>query len=176
MRRCISPATTTTTTTAAVTSSSRASSCRDVDSADMLEPHNAPTSKARLLSLMETGLSSTVGMSRLRRWLTKEDNDAVYLKVPMSGMTKEQVKVRAEKNILVIKGEGEKQPWDSEDDSAVPRYNRRMEMPADVYKMHKIKAEMKNGILWVTLLKVKEEGPKNIFHVNLKLRGESSSP
>uniref|UniRef100_A0A453Q235 SHSP domain-containing protein n=2 Tax=Triticinae TaxID=1648030 RepID=A0A453Q235_AEGTS len=68
----------------------------------------------------------------------------------------------------MIKGEGEKQPWDGDDDSAVPRYNRRMEMPADVYKINKIKAEMKNGILWVTLLKVEEEERKSVFHVKVE--------
>ena len=140
----------------------------------MLDPLGAPTSMERLLSLMEdvasqTGLSSAAGASRLGRWVAKEDDDAVYLKVPMPGLTKEHVKVRADKNILVIEGEGEKQPWDGDDDSAVPRYNRRIEMPAaDAYKMDKIKAEMKNGVLWVTLLKVKEEERKDVFHVKVE--------
>ncbi|XP_037466616.1 26.2 kDa heat shock protein, mitochondrial-like [Triticum dicoccoides] len=142
-------------------------------SQDVLDPLGAPTSMARLLSLMEdvatqTGLSSTAGASRLGRWVAKEDDDAVYLKVPMPGLTKEHVKVRADKNILVIEGEGEKQPWDGDDDSAVPRYNRRIEMPADAYKLDKIKAEMKNGVLWVTLLKVKEDERKDVFHVKVE--------
>ena len=147
-------------------------------SQDVLDPLGAPTSMARLLSLMEDvasqtgGLSSTAGAgaSRLGRWVAKEDDDAVYLKVPMPGLTKEHVEVRADKNILVIKGEGEKQPWDGDDDdSAVPKYNRRIEVPsADAYKMDKIKAEMKNGVLWVTLLKVKEEERKDVFHVKVE--------
>ncbi|EMS54470.1 hypothetical protein TRIUR3_33240 [Triticum urartu] len=145
-------------------------------SQDVIDPLSAPTSIARLLSLMEDvatrtgGLSSIAGAgaSRLRRWVAKEDDDTVYLKVPMPGLTKEHVEVRADKNILVIKGEGEKQPWDSDDDSAVPRYNRRIEVPAaDAYKMDKIKAEMKNGVLWVTLLKVEEER-KDVFHVKVE--------
>ncbi|KAM3209063.1 hypothetical protein ACQJBY_063635 [Aegilops geniculata] len=144
-------------------------------SQDVLDPLGAPTSMARLLSLMEdvasqTSLSSAAGAgaSRLARWVTKEDDDAVYLKVPMPGLTKEHAEVRADKNILVIKGEGEKQPWDGDDDSAVPKYNRRIEVPADAYKMDKIKAEMKNGVLWVTLLKVKEEERKDVFHVKVE--------
>ena len=150
----------------------------DVDSADVLDPLGALTSMARLLSLMEDvatktgGLSSTAGAgaSRLGRWVAKEDDDAVYRKVPMPGLTKEHVKVRADKNILVVEGEGEKQPWDGDDDdSVVPRYNRRIEVPAaDAYKMDKIKAEMKNGVLWVTLLKVKEEERKDVFHVKVE--------
>ena len=132
----------------------------------MIDPLGAPTSMARLLSLMKDvasqtgGLSSTAGAgaSRLGRWVAKEDDDAVYLKVPMPGLTKEHVKVRADKNILVIEGEGEKQPWDGDDDSAVPRYNRRIEMPAaDAYKMDRIKAEMKNGVLIVAMFPVRWE-------------------
>ncbi|KAM3194265.1 hypothetical protein ACQJBY_070751 [Aegilops geniculata] len=145
-------------------------------SQDVLDSLGAPTSMARLLSLMKDvatqtgGLSSTTaaGASRLARWVAKEDDDAVYLKVPMPGLTKEHVEVRADKNILVIKGEGEKQPWDGGDDSAVPKYNRRIEVPADAYKMDKIKAEMKNGVLWVTLLKVKEEERTDVFHVKVE--------
>ncbi|XP_044961697.1 26.2 kDa heat shock protein, mitochondrial-like [Hordeum vulgare subsp. vulgare] len=103
---------------------------------DVLDPLGAPTSMARLLSLMEgvatqTGLSSTAGASRLGRWVAKEEDGAVYLEVPMPGLTKEHVQVRAGKNILVIKGEGEKRPWDGDDDFAVSRYNHRIEIPAD---------------------------------------------
>ncbi|XP_048543346.1 26.2 kDa heat shock protein, mitochondrial-like [Triticum urartu] len=146
-------------------------------SQDVLDSLGAPTSMARLLSLMEDvasqtgGLSSTAGAgaSQLGRWVAKEDDDAVYLKVPMPGLTKDHVKARADKNILVIEGEGEKQPWDGDDDSAMPRYNRRIEVPAaDAYKMDKIKAEMKNGVLWVTLLKVKEEERTDVFHVKVE--------
>ncbi|KAI4976168.1 26.2 kDa heat shock protein, mitochondrial-like [Hordeum vulgare subsp. vulgare] len=142
-------------------------------SQDVLDPLGAPTSMARLLSRVDdvatqTGLSSTTGATRLGRWVAKEDDGAVYLKLPMPGLTKEHVQVRADKNILVIKGEGEKQPWDGDDNSAVRRYNHRIEIPADAYKMDKIKAEMKNGVLWVTLIKLKEEERKDVFHVKVE--------
>ncbi|VAI72101.1 unnamed protein product [Triticum turgidum subsp. durum] len=131
---------------------------------DVLDPLGALTSMACLLSLMEDvatqtgGLSSTAGagVSRLGRWVAKEDDDAVYLKVSMPGLTKEHVE-------------------DGDDDSAVPRYNRRIQVPApDAYKMDKIKAEMKNGLLWVTLLKVKEEERKDVFHVKRRSGAFSS--
>ena len=101
--------------------------------------------------------------------VSKQDDDAVYLKVSMPGLGKEHVKVLAEQNILVIKGEGEKEPWDGDkDDAAVPMYSRRIEMPADAYKMDKIKAEMKNGVLRVTVPKVKEEERKDVFQVKIE--------
>uniref|UniRef100_M8CGS2 26.2 kDa heat shock protein, mitochondrial n=1 Tax=Aegilops tauschii TaxID=37682 RepID=M8CGS2_AEGTA len=120
----------------------------------------AHTSLGRLLSALEdaaapTGLSSTAGASRLGRWVAKVDDDAVYLKVPMPGLGKEHVK-------------GDKEPWDGDDDSAVPRYSRRIKVPADAFKMDKIKAEMKNGVLRVTLPRLKEEERKDVFQVKIE--------
>ena len=99
--------------------------------------------------------------------MAKEDDDAVYLKVPMPGLGKEHVKVSAEQNSVVIKGEGEKEPSDG-DDAPVLKYSRRIEMPADAFKMDKIKAEMKNGVLRVTVPKVKEEECKDVFQVKIE--------
>jgi HSP20 family protein len=145
-----------------------------LDSSDVFDRFGAPTSLGRLLGLMEDavaapglgGLSSTAR----RGWsVAKEDDDAVYLKVPMPGFGKEHVKVSAEKNILVIKGEGEKDAWDGDkDDNAVPRFNRRIELPADAYKLDKIKAEMKNGVLMVTVPKLKKEERKDVFQITVE--------
>uniref|UniRef100_A0ACD5TMA8 Uncharacterized protein n=3 Tax=Avena sativa TaxID=4498 RepID=A0ACD5TMA8_AVESA len=145
----------------------------DVFSLDVLDPFGAPTSLGRLLALMDDAVagSGLSGLSAARRAgsVAKEDDDAVYLKVPMPGLGKEHVKVWAEQNSLVIKGEGEKDAWDGEDaDAAVPRYSRRIEMPADAYKMDKIKAEMKNGVLRVTLPKLKKEERKDVFQVTIE--------
>ncbi|KAF7107598.1 hypothetical protein CFC21_108205 [Triticum aestivum] len=142
-------------------------------SQDVLDQFGAHTSLGRLLSALEdaaapTGLCSTAGASRLGRWVAKVDDDAVYLKVPMPGLGKEHVKVWAEPNGLVIKGEGDKEPWDGDDDSAVPRYSRRIKVPADAFKMDKIKAEMKNGVLRVTLPRLKEEERKDVFQVKIE--------
>ncbi|KAK1696109.1 hypothetical protein QYE76_012806 [Lolium multiflorum] len=141
---------------------------------DVFDRFAAPTSLARLLGLMDDavaapglgGLSSTAG----RGWsVAKEDDEAVYLKVPMPGFGKEHVKVSAEKNILVIKGEGEKDAWNvDKDDNAVPRFNRRIELPANTYKMDKIKAEMKNGVLMVTVPKIKKEERKDVFQITVE--------
>ena len=137
----------------------------------MLDRFGAPTTLGRLLALMEdaaAGLSSAAASAPGRGWsVAKEDDDAVYLKVPMPGLGKEHVKVHAEQNSLVIKGEGEKEPWDG-DAAAVPKYSRRIELPADAFKMDKIKAEMKNGVLRVTVPKVKEGERKDVFQVKIE--------
>lgn len=141
---------------------------------DVFDRLGAPMSLGRLLCLMEeygvsasrpSGLSST----ERRGWsVAKEDDEAVYLKVPMPGLGKEHVKVSAEQNSLVIKGEGEKDAWDvDKEDAAVPRYSGRIEVPADTYKLDKIKAEMKNGVLMVTVPKLKKEEP-DVFQVEIE--------
>ncbi|KAM0868535.1 hypothetical protein ACQ4PT_041248 [Festuca glaucescens] len=140
---------------------------------DVLDRFSAPTSLGRLLDLMEDSVAASgpSGLSSTARcgWsVVKEDDDAVYLKVPMPGLGKEHVKVSAEQNSLVIKGKGEKEPWDGEkDDAAVPKYSGRIEMPANAFKMDKIKAEMKNGVLRVTVPKLKEER-KDVFQVEIE--------
>ncbi|KAM0822755.1 hypothetical protein ACQ4PT_071312 [Festuca glaucescens] len=143
-----------------------------LDFADVLDRFGAPTSLGRLLALMEdatSGLSSTASSPRCGWSVAKEDDEAVYLKVAMPGLGKEHVKVWAEQNSVMIKGEGEKEPWDGDDeDAAVPRYSRRIVVPADAFKMDKIKAEMKNGVLRVTVPKVKEEERKDVFQVKIE--------
>ncbi|CAM0913743.1 unnamed protein product [Alopecurus aequalis] len=121
-------------------------------SQDVLDRFGAPTSLGGLLA---PG----------RGWsVAKEDDEAVYLKVPMPGLGKEHVKVSAEQNSVVIKGEGQKDPWNT----AVPRYSRRIDLPAGAFKMDKIKAVMKDGVLRVTVLKLKEEERKDVFHVQVE--------
>ncbi|CAM0913741.1 unnamed protein product [Alopecurus aequalis] len=137
-------------------------------SQDMLDRLGVPKSLGGLLDLTEDGLSS---VAPGRGWsVAKEDGEAVYLKVPMPGLGKEHVKVSAEKNNVVIKGEGVKDPWDGDkgDATAAPRYNRRIELPVGAFKMDKIKAAMKDGVLRVTVPKVKEEERKDVFHVQVE--------
>ncbi|KAM0868533.1 hypothetical protein ACQ4PT_041247 [Festuca glaucescens] len=144
------------------------------NSSDLFDRFGAPTSLGRLLGLMEdvaaasgpSGLSSTAW----RGWpVAKEDDEAVYLKVPMPGLGKEHVKVSAEQNSLVIKGEGEKEPWDGDkDDAAVQKYSGRIEIPANAFKMDKIKAEKKNGVLRVTVPKLKKEERKDVFQIAIE--------
>ncbi|CAM0913744.1 unnamed protein product [Alopecurus aequalis] len=123
-----------------------------LDFPDVLDRFGAPTSLGGLLA---PG----------RGWsVAKEDDEAVYLKVPMPGLGKEHVKVSAEQNSVVIKGEGQKDPWNT----AVPRYSRRIDLPAGAFKMDKIKAVMKDGVLRVTVLKLKEEERKDVFHVQVE--------
>ena len=91
----------------------------------------------------------------------------MQLKVAMPGLGKEHVKMRAEKNVLVIKGEGDK---DSEgDDDKVPaRYIYRIGLPSQAFKMDQIKAEMNNGMVSLTVPKIKDEERKDVFEIKIE--------
>ncbi|KAF7091133.1 hypothetical protein CFC21_093780 [Triticum aestivum] len=134
------------------------------------DPFSAPQSLGRLLSMLDdVSAASPDGAARAapmrRGWNAREDADALRLRVDMPGLGKEHVKVWAEQNSLVIKGEGEKE---SEQEGAdAPRYSGRLELAGDVYRMDQIKAEMKNGVLRVVVPKVKEEERKDVFEVNV---------
>ncbi|XP_047082549.1 24.1 kDa heat shock protein, mitochondrial-like isoform X2 [Lolium rigidum] len=135
------------------------------------DPFSAPQSLVRLLSLMDDVASPVSPVSRAvapprRGWSAKEDEEALHLRVDMPGLGKEHVKVWAEQNSLVIKGEGDKDSVE-EDGAAAPRYSGRVDLAGDVYRMDQIKAEMKNGVLRVVVPKVKEEQRRDVFQVNV---------
>lgn len=49
-------------------------------------------------------------MERSRRaWDVKEEDDALYVRIDLPGLGKEDVKVSVEWNTLIIKGEGEQE-------------------------------------------------------------------
>jgi len=108
------------------------------------------------------------GFSPRGWWVSKEVGDAVQLKVAMPGLGKEHVKMRAEKNVLVIKGEGDKGDSEGDDDKVPARYIYRIGLPSQAFKMDQINAEMKNGVLMVTVPKIKDEERKDVFEIKIE--------
>ncbi|WOK96253.1 heat shock 22 kDa protein, mitochondrial isoform X2 [Canna indica] len=145
---------------------------------DVFDPFNPTRSLSQVLNMMDqmldnpffaaaTGPRGAAGSLR-RGWDAREDNDALHLRIDMPGLGKEQVKVWAEQNTLVIKGEGEKEPGEEgEEGMAGRRYSSRIDLPPESYKMDQIRAEMKNGVLKVMVPKVKKEERKDVFQVNI---------
>ena len=76
-------------------------------------------------------------------------------------VSKEHVKVWADQDGLMIEGEGDKDTEYDDDEEAPAWYGRRIEFPADTFKMDQIKAEMKHGVLKVTVPKIKLEEGEN---------------
>jgi HSP20 family protein len=124
-------------------------------------------SLGRLLALMEDEDEAEAALRR-ECWVSKEDADAVKLKVAMPGLAKEHVKVWADQDDLVIEGEGDKDTEYDDDDEAPARYSLRVEFPEDDFKMDQIKAEMKDGVLKVTVPKIKLEERKDVFVVKVE--------
>ncbi|KAF3681145.1 Heat shock 22 kDa protein, mitochondrial [Capsicum annuum] len=141
---------------------------------DVFDPFSPPRSVRQLLNMMDQMIDSpfvaaprsmgAVVPSR-RGWDVREDADALYIKMDMPGLDKDNVKVAVEQNTLIIKGEGEKE---SEDEEYRRRYSTRLEIPQKLYKLDGIKAEMKNGVLKVAVPKVKEEERKDVFNVQVE--------
>jgi HSP20 family protein len=113
------------------------------------------------------GAASMAGFSARGWWVSKEDGNAVQLKVPMPGLGKEHVKMRVEKDALVIKGEAGKD-LEGDDDKGPARYSYRIGLSSQAFKMDQIKADMKNGVLRVTVPKIKDEERKDVFEIKIE--------
>ncbi|GAB4834177.1 hypothetical protein Ancab_032442 [Ancistrocladus abbreviatus] len=134
---------------------------------DAFDPFSPTRSVSQLLNLMDqlmeipfTSTPRGMGFGERRGWDVKEDENALHLKLDMPGLGKEDVKICVEGKTLVIKGEGEK---DTGDEQSRRRYSTRIDLAPDLYKIDGIKAEMRNGVLKVTIPKVKEEERKDVM-------------
>ncbi|XP_074589470.1 small heat shock protein, chloroplastic-like [Curcuma longa] len=90
-------------------------------------------------------------------WEIKEEQSVYRMRFDMPGMTKHDVKVWVEEKMLVIKAE--KLPKEGEEEAAADwsaksygRYNSRIALPENI-DLGKIKAEVKDGVLYVTIPK-----------------------
>ncbi|KMS97891.1 hypothetical protein BVRB_5g123200 [Beta vulgaris subsp. vulgaris] len=138
---------------------------------DVFDPFTPTRSVGQLMNLMDQLMenpfvSASRGMggggAMRRGWDVREDEDALQLKVDMPGLAKEDVKVSVEENTLIIKGEAEKE---TEEEEQRRRYSSRIDLTPKMYKIDGIKAEMKNGVLKVTVPKLKDEEKKDVFQV-----------
>lgn len=138
---------------------------------DVFDPFAPTRSVGQLMNMMDQLMDPLLSTSRgmgagaIRRgWDVREDENALHLKLNMPGLGKEDVKVSVEENTLIIKGEGAKE---SEEDEPI-RYSTRIDLTPNGYKIDGIKAEMKNGVLRVSVPKLKEEERKDVFQVQIE--------
>ncbi|XP_078169942.1 small heat shock protein, chloroplastic-like [Carex rostrata] len=101
-------------------------------------------------------------------WDIVEDEKEVKMRFDMPGLSKEEVKVSVEDDMLVIKGEhkeegsGEKGEWWKR---GARTYDLQLLLPDECDKS-KVAAEFKNGVLLVTVPKGQIE--RNVFDVEIK--------
>ncbi|KAL6952204.1 Small heat shock protein, chloroplastic [Sarracenia purpurea var. burkii] len=93
-------------------------------------------------------------------WDIRDDENEIKMRFDMPGLSREDVRVSVEEDVLVIKGERKTAAEDGGDDSwsakCYSSYDTRLRLPDNCEK-EKIKAELKNGVLFISVPKAKVE-------------------
>ena len=133
----------------------------------------------QMLDTMDRLFDDTVGFPTARRspaaasemprmpWDIMEDDKEVKMRFDMPGLSREEVKVMVEDDTLVIRGEHKKEAGEGQDDGAeggggwwkersVSSYDMRLALPDECDKSQ-VRAELKNGVLLVTVPKAETE-------------------
>ncbi|KAL8532821.1 hypothetical protein ACS0TY_009146 [Phlomoides rotata] len=113
--------------------------------------------------------SDGVGYSRGRTpWEIKEAETEYKMRFDMPGMTKQDVKIWVEEKMLVVKAEKLPKKDENINDWSVKsygKYSSRIALPENV-EFDKIKAEVKDGVLYITIPKASSRA--KVFDINVE--------
>ncbi|KAL2540303.1 25.3 kDa heat shock protein [Abeliophyllum distichum] len=135
----------------------------DISPFGLLDPVSPMRTMRQMLDtvdrLFEDALSLNRAGGEIRApWDIKEEEHEIKMRFDMPGVTKENLKVSVEDDVLVIKGEhvegkDDDSNWSSRNHSS---YETRLQLPDNCVK-DQVKAELKNGVLYIYIPKTKVE-------------------
>lgn len=144
----------------------------DISPFGLVDPMSPMRTMRQMLDTMDRMFNDAVGFPAARRspattsemrmpWDIMEDDKEVKMRFDMPGLSREEVKVIVEDDTLVINGEHKKEAGDGEDDGwwkerSMSSYDMRLALPDECDKS-KVRAELKNGVLLVTVPKTEVE-------------------
>ncbi|KAL4348987.1 hypothetical protein GQ457_17G023160 [Hibiscus cannabinus] len=134
--------------------------------AGLLDPLSPVRSMRQMLDTMDRMFEDSMAFPSPGRrvgetrapWDIKDDEHEIKMRFDMPGLAKDDVKVSVEDDILVIKGEHKKkeESHDAWTNGNYNSYNTHLQLPDNCDK-DKIKAELKNGVLFISIPKTKVE-------------------
>ncbi|XP_062119991.1 small heat shock protein, chloroplastic [Humulus lupulus] len=149
----------------------------DVSPFGLLDPLSPMRTMRQMLDTMDRLFEDSMVFSPRNRWPSgevrapwdiKDDENEIKLRFDMPGLDKEDVKVSVEDSVLVIKGEHKveeeeatsaappEESWSGGGGKSFSSYETRLQLP-DNCDEEKIKAELKNGVLYIFVPKTKVE-------------------